>query len=362
MMQADQSPLSRRAVLAGAAALAAAPAAAQHHPMPHQHGQFERLNQPGRIDPPELHYQHAVTESPAPKAAVQGRWRPRAPLPIPRTEMAWAVEYEGRMHLVGGYAEQSVDKPYHHAYDPKTDAWETLPQIPRGANHVGVVTHQGLLYAFGGFIEQNRLPHDGAFVFDGKAWKALRRLPEACGAIACASQGELIHLIGGAIGSDNRRSIDWHLTYDPKKDVYGRRQPLPLGRDHTGVVAVNGRIHIIGGRVDTFHTNSNLHHAYDPKTDEWTFLAPIPTARSGQGCVWFADRIFCMGGEGTNRVYGQNEAYDVKANRWESYAPMLTPRHGMGAVVMGDAIYVAGGGPQMGGGVKSAVNEAFTLG
>jgi hypothetical protein len=49
------------------------------------------------------------------------------------------------------------------------------------------------------------------------------------------------------------------------------------------------------------------------------------------------------------------------ADRWEAYAPMLTPRHGMGAVVLGDSIYVAGGGPQMGGGVKSAINEAFSL-
>jgi N-acetylneuraminic acid mutarotase len=353
--------LSRRAMLAGGGSLLATGAFAQHNHMPHQHNQFERLSQPGRMGPPDLHYQHAVTDSPAPKAPQQGRWQARAPLPIPRTEMAWAVEYKGRMHLVGGYAEQKVDKPYHHAYDPKTDAWETLPEIPRGANHVGVATHGDLLCAFGGFTEQNRTPHDGAFVFDGKGWKALKRLPEACGAIACIAAGDLIHLIGGAIGSDNRRSIDWHLTYDPRTDSYGRRQPMPLARDHTGIVTVNGRIHIIGGRVDTFHTNSNLHHAYDPKKDEWTFLAPIPTARSGQGCVWFNNRIFCMGGEGTNRVFGQNEAYDVANNRWESYAPMLTPRHGMGAVVLGDAIYVAGGGPQMGGGVKSAINEAFTL-
>ena len=353
---------SRRMLIAGGSALAASSALAQHNHMPHQQGQFERLNQAGRIDPPELHYQHAVKDSPAPKAAMQGRWAAKAPLPIPRTEMAWAVGYRGRMHLVGGYAEQRVDKPYHHAYDPKSDSWEALPEIPKGANHVGVVTHGDFLFAFGGFTEQNRTPHDGAFVFDGKAWKALRRLPEACGAIACIAQGDLIHLIGGAIGSDNRRSIDWHLTYDPKTDTYGRRQPMPLGRDHTGVVTVAGKIHVVGGRVDSFHTNSNLHHAYDPAKDNWAMMTPIPTARSGHGCVWFNERIFCMGGEGTNRVYGQVESFDPKTSRWESHAPMLTPRHGMGAVAIGDAIYVAGGGPQMGGGVKSAVNEAFTLG
>lgn len=351
-------PLSRRHFLAASTGALVTPALAQHE---HRAGQFERLNQPGRMDLPAIHHQQAVTDSPAPKAARQGAWRPRAPLPIPRTEMAWAAEFKGKVHLVGGYAEQRVDRNHHHAYDPVTDRWETLAEHPRGSNHVGVAALGDRLYAFGGFVEQNRTPHDGAFAFDGQKWTPLRRLPEACGAIACVAHGDVIHLIGGAIGSDNRRSIDWHLVYDPRTDSYARRQPMPLGRDHCGVVSVNGLIHIIGGRVDSFHTNSNLHHSYDPRTDSWTFRAPLPTARSGQGAVWFANRIFVMGGEGTNRVYGQNEAYDPATDKWQSHAPMLTPRHGMGAVVVGDSIYVAGGGPQMGGGVKSAINEAFTL-
>jgi hypothetical protein len=341
-------PLARRALLA-APALLAWPAGAQHHG--HHQGQFERLNQPGRIGLPEIHAQQAVTDSPAPKAAQQGRWSPRAPLPVPRTEMAWAVAYRGRMHLVGGYAEQRVDRPYHHAYDASADRWEELPPLPRGANHVGVATLGERLYAFGGFIEQNRTPHDEAFVFDGEKWTRIRRLPEACGAMACIALGDRVHLIGGAIGSDWRRSIDWHLVYDPQADRYDRRQPMPVGRDHTGIAV-----------VDSFHTNSNLHHSYDPATDRWTFRTPLPTARSGQGTVLYRGRVFVMGGEGTNRVYGQNEAWDPATDRWESYAPMLTPRHGMGAVVLGDAVHVAGGGPQMGGGVKSAINEAFTLG
>ncbi len=350
--------VSRRSVLTGGLTVLANSALAQHQ---HHTGQFERLNASGRIDLPDLHHQQAVRDSPAPPATSPGHWVARAPLPLPRTEMAWAAEYRGRVHLVGGYAEQRVDRPYHHAYDPAADRWATLPELPRGANHVGVATLGERLYAFGGFVEQNRTPHDGAFAFDGERWHTLRRLPEACGAIACVAVGNLVHLIGGAIGSDNRRSIDWHLVYDPAADRYTRRQPMPVARDHTGVVAVNGLIHLIAGRVDSFHTNSNLHHSYDPNTDQWTFRAPIPTARSGHGAVWYRDRIFVMGGEGTNRVFGQNEAYDPAQDRWEAHAPMLTPRHGMGAVVVGDAIFVAGGGPQMGGGVKSAINEAFTL-
>jgi N-acetylneuraminic acid mutarotase len=354
--------MNRRHALSVAAALVVPSGARAQSGHEHHSGQFERLNQPGRIGLPEIHAQQAVIDSPAPRAAQMGQWRPRAPLPIPRTEMAWAVAYRNRVHLVGGYAEQRVDKPYHHAYDPASDRWEELAQLPRGANHVGVVTHGERLYAFGGFIEQNRTPHDEAFAYDGTRWNKIRRLPEASGAISCIALAGRIHLVGGAIGSDWRRSVDWHIVYDPAKDTYERRQPLPVARDHTGIVVVGNAIHVIGGRVDSFHTNSSLHHSYDAQADRWNFRTPMPTPRSGHGCVLFRNRVFVMGGEGTNRVFGQNESWDPVADKWEQHAPMLTPRHGMGAVVVGDAIYVAGGGPQMGGGVKSAINEAFSLG
>ena len=77
--------MHRRHVITAAAASLIAPAIAraQHHG--HHQGQFERLNQPGRMGLPEIHAQQAVTDSPAPRAAQQGAWRPQAPLPVPRT-------------------------------------------------------------------------------------------------------------------------------------------------------------------------------------------------------------------------------------------------------------------------------------
>jgi N-acetylneuraminic acid mutarotase len=238
--------------------------------------------------------------------------------------------------------------------------------LPRGANHVGVVFMGPKLYAIGGFIDQNRRPHNECFVYDVGAdqWEQIAPLPEACGSIACVSMGGVLHGIGGAIGdtSEAKRSVDWHLVYDPTANRWERRAPLPTGRDHIGALAVGNLIHVIGGRVNSFHTNSNLHHIYDPARDKWEPRSPLPTARSGHGAVLYSGRIFVMGGEGTNRVFGQNEAYDPEKDAWEQYTPMLTPRHGLGAVTIGEAIYVAGGGPVMGGGVQSAVHEAFSLG
>jgi N-acetylneuraminic acid mutarotase len=355
--------LTRRSLLAaGAGALLAAAARAQHH----DHGQYESLREPGRIGLPEIAESQRVFDSPAPRAANPGRWIARAPLPLPRSEMAWAAAHGGSMHVVGGYAEQRVDRPYHHVYDAAADRWSEAPPLPRGANHVGVAVLGGRLYAVGGHLDQNRRPHAEcyAYEFAARRWQAIAPLPRACGAVACAALGGRVHAIGGAVGDTTaeKKSVDWHLAYDPAADRWESRAPLPTGRDHTGTLTVGESIHVIGGRVDSFHTNSSLHHVYDARRDRWEPRRPLPTARSGHGAVLYRGRIFVMGGEGTDRVFGQNEAYDPATDRWEAHAPMPTPRHGLGAAAVGDAISVAGGGPIMGGGVQSAVHEAFTLG
>jgi N-acetylneuraminic acid mutarotase len=356
----------RRAFLVGA--LASVPAAVGLARSGHGQatGLYERLQQPGRIDRPPQAATQSVSDSPAPRAAEPGRWTPRAPLPMPRSEMAWATEHAGRMHVIGGYGEQRVDRPYHHVYDAATDRWTAAAPLPRGANHVGVAVAAGRLYAVGGFVEQNRRPHDECFAYEFPAdrWERIAPLPAACGSVACVTVNGLVHGIGGAVGDTfpTKKSIDWHVVYDPRADRWERRAPLPTGRDHVGALLVGAVIHVIGGRVDSFHTNSNLHHVYDPARDRWEPRSPLPTARSGHGAALLRGKIFVMGGEGTGRVFGQNEAYDPQKDAWEQYAPMLTPRHGFGVATVGDAIYVAGGGPIVGGAVQSAVHEAFTLG
>ena len=363
--------LDRRTFLAGAAGVIATAhggrAVAQQAGHAHHGGLYESLKEPGRIGIPQAASTQHVFDSPAPKAANQGRWVAKAPLPLPRSEMAWAVAHADRMHLVGGYGEQRVDRPYHQVYDPTRDQWTDAAALPKGANHVGVAVLDDVLYAIGGFVEQNRKPHNECFALDLKSggnWRGIAPLPRACGAVACVAIGGRVHAIGGAIGDtfETKKSVDWHLAYDPKADKWEERAAMPLGRDHTGTLAVGDVIHVIGGRVDSFLTNSNLHHIYDPAKDAWQARRPLPTARSGHGAGLYRGKIFVMGGEGYERVYGQNEAYDPATDQWEAYAPMLTPRHGLGAAVVGDAVHVAGGGPIMGGAVQSAVHEAFTLG
>lgn len=312
-------------------------------------------------------------QSPAPRGPA-GRWERRAALPLPRSEMAWATAMNDRMHVIGGYGEGAVSRAYHHVYDPRADRWSVLAPLPRGANHVAVVADGNSLYALGGFINQNRTPDDNAFVYDGREdrWRAIARLSRERGGGSAVVLAGKVHLIGGAaLPTDERASVGWHEVYDAAADRWEMRKALPAARDHAGAVTFDGRIHVIGGRFNTFEYNTALHHVYHPDRDTWSTAAPIPTARSGHGLVVYRNRFFAMGGEQRDfdpkwkqidKVLGQLESYDPRTDQWQSHAPMMTPRHGLGAAVLGDWIHVAGGGPVVGGSMQSSIHEAFTLG
>ena len=302
-------------------------------------------------------------DSPASRAASAGRWITRTPLPFPRSEMAAAAAWNGRMHVVGGYGNLRVDRAYHHIYDAAKNSWSEAAALPRGASHIGVATLNGMLYAIGGFVEQNRLPHDDAFVFDigTGEWRAIAPLPRARAAACVVALSGKIHVIAGASGRDIKKSVDWHEVYDPATDNWEMRAPLPDPRDHAGAELLNGRIHVIGGGFDGSNRNTGLHHVYDVKTDAWEIRAPLPTPRNGHATAVMREKIFVMGGESAGKIHGQNEGYDGKADRWESYAPLPTPRHGAGAVAIDNSIYFAGGAPVAGTTFLTSVNEAFTL-
>lgn len=100
---------SRRTFLAGGLAFVPAALALARSGDGHDAGLYESLRQAGRIDRPAQAATQHVFDSPAPRAANPGRWMPKAPLLVPRSEMAWAAEHAGRMHLVGGYGEQGAE-------------------------------------------------------------------------------------------------------------------------------------------------------------------------------------------------------------------------------------------------------------
>jgi hypothetical protein len=79
------------------------------------------------------------------------------------------------------------------------------------------------------------------------------------------------------------------------------------------VIAVDGKIHVIGGRFKGPADRTGLHDIYDPATDTWTARAPLPTPRSGLVGAYYHGLILVLGGElPPDHTFPENEAFDPK--------------------------------------------------
>jgi MFS family permease len=83
-------------------------------------------------------------------------------------------------------------------------------------------------------------------------------------------------------------------------DSWYEKTPMPQPRYGIGVVAVDGKIYVIGGCITEAPLNNNscvhTNECYDPVTDTWTTLSPMPTPRMTFVIAIYEGKIYCMGG------------------------------------------------------------------
>lgn len=294
-------------------------------------------------------------------------WETRAPLPEVRTEVSVATD-GSRIWLAGGFGPaegQGASAPRGlWLYDPAADAWSPPGEIPEGVNHAGFVHHDGRLYLVGGFREATFDPVGHVRIYDPatNAWSQGAPIPTPRGALAVVVVGGRIHAIGGnaadagsldheqhGVGDDDS-SVGTHEVYDPATDTWSQLAPLPTPRNHLGAGVLDGRIHVVGGRVGG-DFRFTTHEVYDPATDSWTSAAPLPTGRSGIAVVATDGFLYVFGGETfgeVSKTFDEAERFDPQTGSWESLPPMPTARHGLGAAAVDGRIHVLSGGPSPG--------------
>lgn len=272
-----------------------------------------------------------------------GTWTTKSPLPAARAEVA-AIAVGGRLHALGGVVDgKSV--PSHDEYDPIANAWRTRAPLPEPRDHLAVATVNGKIYAFGGFATPvHKDASNKAFEYDPAtdAWRALAPMKVPRGAAGAAPAGGKIHVVGGR-GPDGV-VVGAHEVFDTQSSIWSEAPALPMARDHLVVIAVDEKIHVIGGRVKRPADRTGEHDVFDPATNKWTSAAPLPTPRSGLASAYYHGLILVLGGElPPDHTFPENEAFDPKTDQWTTLSPMPHGRHGFGGDVIGDDAYFVGG-------------------
>jgi Kelch motif len=284
-------------------------------------------------------------------------WEERAPLPLPRTEVA-AATVGSEIMVLGGFTIDRGASTRVDAYSPSRNRWRRLPDLPVGVHHSMAVGAGGKLYVFGGYNVAG-VPLRSVFVLERGRWRALPRMPFARAAAGAGVAGGKIVVAGGVTLGEPRLARN-ALSFDLRTRRWSV-VPGPIPREHLGVAALDGVVYAVAGRTAGLDTNLLHFESYRPGDRGWRRLSPVPDARGGTGAAGLLGHIVSVGGEEPAGTIAEVLAYRVSDRRWVQLENLRTPRHGVGVAGFGGRVYVIGGGPEPGLTVSTA-NEALRIG
>ncbi len=294
-----------------------------------------------------------------------------------RVQEIYPCLHQGSLWVAGGFspdvpeAQQTISDSVFR-FDFERGLWSDELSLPEPRHHGVLVSTDGGLLLFGGFVAANggrwsasrdvlSLSEDG--------WSRVATLPAAQCETVTAVSNTRVHLAGGrAPGGTNanwndQRDVDTHQVFDPGTGETTTAAPLPMARNSAASFLIGGRWHVTGGRT-VEGGNSARHDVYDFDDDTWRTAAPLPQAQGGLAAASIGNHGYVFGGEyfspGGGGVYAEVWDYDAGADRWHDAGTMPVPRHGLGAVAVGGDIYVVGGATAAGGVGTSNRLSVFT--
>jgi N-acetylneuraminic acid mutarotase len=274
--------------------------------------------------------------------ARDGTWVRRAAMPFARSETP-ATVLDGKIYVAGGFgAGARADR-----YDPDTDEWQRLADLPVETNHPGIVVREGRVILAGGYAMDGASAYSGMWAYDPDAdsWEAIGELPGAMGAFGLATVDGDLYLVGGALGMLGGEPTASVWRWLPRDGTWEARAPLAQAREHLAVVAVEESIYAVGGRAhgkDSDQLGSAVER-YDPATDTWDLLAPLPHPRSGLSGARVCETVIVIGGETSTRVFADVQMLSADGAGWASLPDLPVAVHGVAVASVNNRLFAIGG-------------------
>lgn len=183
------------------------------------------------------------------------------------------------------------------------------------------------------------------------AWMQAAPAPSKRTEVAAVALSGKVYVIGGFNRPSFSNVLDFAISrdvevYDPVTDVWSAAAPLPEGRHHAGIAAIDGSLYVIGGFAKSGFSvwrPVNTVYQFNPATQIWRECAPMPTSRGALGVTVYQGRLYAIGGYDGERNTGVTEIYDPETDTWTSAASLSVPRDHLVVVTAGLGIYAIGG-------------------
>ncbi|MBA4159338.1 MAG: hypothetical protein H0X65_17965 [Gemmatimonadetes bacterium] len=175
---------------------------------------------------------------------------------------------DGKIYVAGG---RPPGGSAFEVYDPATDQWERLPDLPTQCNHLAMAAVNGRIIVAGGRFDPGAFGErtDVVEIYDPatRRWTQGAPLPAPVGGITGAAHAGCMFVFGG----EGEQSHVLGLTptaygYDPRADRWTRLPDLPIGiHGLKGSAVIDGRIFLPGGAITLGgNTGTNAQQVYRP--------------------------------------------------------------------------------------------------
>jgi N-acetylneuraminic acid mutarotase len=174
-------------------------------------------------------------------------------------------------------------------------AWKSIAPMPRerirGASGVGVI--DGKIYVAGGLRKGKAVLDFSVYDPATDKWTTLPNLPGPIDHLAFGVIGSTLYLAGGrqAKIASHQNSL---YAFDAKVGKWATKAPMPTSRGGVASAVHKGRLYVFGGEGNKSDPKGVFGQVevYDPATNQWTNLPPMPTPRHGTAATSIGDGIF----------------------------------------------------------------------
>jgi len=222
------------------------------------------------------------------------KWTKLADVPKPATNFSLAA-VNGKIYSIGGDIFQDANREY----DPKTNSWKLLKPMPTARQHINCGVYENQIYIAGGLTSWKTITkkHEVYNVLSN-TWSEKEAIPSLRNNATVVSLDSLIYVFGGAGTKENIWGDNWTVeTYNMNTDTWVQKNDLPQLLFGPGVTVVNNEIIVLGGQtlIDGKEDASKKVFIYKPKSDQWIETSPLPIKNVFFGCTAIGNKIYVIG-------------------------------------------------------------------
>lgn len=281
-------------------------------------------------------------------------WSTTTSLPLPSADQA-VVALNGKIYILGGYSSDGGESLFSDAcyvFDPATGQYNAIAPLGTIRINPAATVLNGKIIVMGGDGGEGAMSSVEEYDPTSNSWTPLADMPKPRENFQAATIGQTVYAVGGSSQSPQTGYVVYDSVdvYDRASNAWTTAASMNVAREYLGLAMLDGKLYAIGGAnnddsaaASSSFTQSSV-EIYDPAVDGWSFGADQPSERYGLGVGVVGTTIYALGGyDQFENPLTDNTGFDATAPSWKQHAPVPQALGEAGTVALGGKIYVFGG-------------------